>query len=30
VASMVGCFLLGVLYEGLKFYREFLMARSFR
>ena len=30
IGSMVGCFLLGILYEGLKFYREFLMARGFR
>merc|ERR1719432_536463 len=29
IGSMVGCFLLGILYEGLKFYREFLMARGF-
>jgi len=29
VGSMIGCFLLGILYEGLKFYREFLMAKGF-
>ena len=26
---MVGCFLMGVLYEGLKFFREFLMRRDY-
>ena len=26
VASMTGCFLLGVTYEGLKFIREFLLS----
>jgi len=29
VGSCIGIFLLGVLYEGIKFYREFLMARGF-
>ena len=30
IASMVGCFILGILYEGLKFLREFLIARELR
>jgi len=29
VGSMFGVFILGVLYEGLKFYREFLMRRNY-
>jgi len=29
IGSMVGCFLMGVLYEGLKFFREFLMRRDY-
>jgi len=29
VGSMVGCFLLGVLYEGLKFFREFLLRQQY-
>merc|ERR1719186_2423646 len=30
VGSMIGCFLLGVLYEGLKFLREFLVRQQYR
>jgi len=30
IASMVGCFILGILYEGLKFLREFLIGRELR
>jgi len=30
VGSMVGCFLLGVLYEGLKFFREFMLRQEYR
>ena len=30
VGSMVGCFLLAVIYEGLKFYREHLFRQNFR
>jgi len=30
IGSMIGCFLLGVLYEGLKFVREFLVRREYR
>lgn len=30
IGSMVGCFLLGVLYEGVKFYRESWMRGSFQ
>eukprot|EP00092_Neocalanus_flemingeri_P050281 GFUD01058072.1.p1 GENE.GFUD01058072.1~~GFUD01058072.1.p1 ORF type:complete len:235 (-),score=72.07 GFUD01058072.1:419-1069(-) len=30
VGSMIGCFLLGVLYEGLKFFREFLLRTEYR
>ena len=30
VGSMVGCFLLAVFYEGLKFYREYLFRTSFQ
>ena len=30
VASMIGCFLLGVTYEGLKFLREFLLRQEYR
>jgi len=29
VGSMIGCFLLGILYEGLKFYREFLLGSAY-
>jgi len=29
VGSMIGIFFLGILYEGLKFYREFLLGRQF-
>lgn len=29
VGSCIGIFLLGILYEGIKFYREFLMAKGF-
>ena len=30
VGSMIGCFLLGVLYEGLKFFREFMLRLEYR
>jgi len=30
IGSMVGCFLLGILYEGLKFYRELLLRRAYQ
>ena len=30
IGSMVGCFLLGVLYEGFKFLREYLMNDELR
>jgi len=30
IGSMIGCFLLGVLYEGLKFFREFFLRQEFR
>jgi len=30
IGSMIGCFLLGVLYEGLKFFREFLLRQEYR
>merc|ERR1712228_656784 len=30
IGSMIGCFILGVLYEGLKFLREFLISRDLR
>ena len=30
IASMIGCFLLGILYEGLKFLREFLINSELR
>ena len=30
VGSMVGCFLLAIFYEGLKFYREYLFRTSFQ
>lgn len=30
IGSMVGCFLMGILYEGLKFYREFLLRRAYQ
>jgi len=30
VGSMIGCFLLGVLYEGLKFFREFMLRQEYR
>merc|ERR1712020_493657 len=30
IASMIGCFILAVLYEGLKFLREFLIGRELR
>ena len=30
VGSMIGCFLLGILYEGLKSYRDSLLAKGFR
>jgi len=30
IGSMIGCFLLGVLYEGLKFFREFMLRQEYR
>merc|ERR1719449_527465 len=30
IGSMIGCFLLGILYEGLKFFREFLISYELR
>ena len=30
VGSMIGCFLLGVLYEGLKCFREFMLRQEYR
>jgi len=30
IGSMIGCFILGILYEGLKFLREFLIGRELR
>lgn len=30
IGSMVGCFLLAIFYEGLKFYREYLFRTSFQ
>merc|ERR1719430_3068266 len=30
IGSMIGCFLLGVLYEGLKFFREFMLRQQYR
>jgi len=30
IGSMIGCFLLGILYEGLKFFREFLFSHEMR
>ena len=30
IGSMIGCFILGILYEGLKFLREFLIGRDLR
>ena len=30
IGSMIGCFLLGVLYEGLKFFREFILRKEYR
>ena len=30
IGSMIGCFLLGILYEGIKFFREFLINQSMR
>ena len=30
IGSMIGCFLMGILYEGLKSYREYWMNGTFR
>ena len=30
IGSMIGCFILGILYEGFKFLREFLISRELR